>query len=113
MVFIGVAVFNGYSAFTQKFEDNWKTHEMTEAERRWGARLSSLGLLARFVVFSLIGGFFVKAAYEYDAQEAIGLDGALRKVAQASYGPLLLGVVAAGLLCYALFCFVEARYRRI
>ncbi len=113
LTLIGVGVFNGYRAFTQNFEDNWKTGEMSEAERRWGARLSSLGLLARFVVFSLIGGFFVKAAYEYEAKEAIGLDGALRKVAQASYGPILLGIVAAGLLCYALFCFVEARYRRV
>jgi len=113
LILVGVGVFNAYRAFTQKFEDNWNTGEMSAAERKWGARLSSIGLLARFVVFSLIGGFLVKAAYEYDAQEAIGLDGALRKVAQASYGPVLLGIVAVGLLCYALFCFVEARYRRV
>ena len=110
---IGVGVFNAYRAFTQKFEDNWSTEEMGSAEQRWGARLSSIGLFARFVVFSLIGGFLVKAAYEYDVQEAIGLDGALRKVAQASYGPVLLGIVATGLLCYGLFCLVEARYRRV
>lgn len=113
LILVGVGVFNAYRAFTQNFEDNWNTGEMSAAEREWSARLSSLGLLARFIVFSLIGGFLVKAAYEYDAQEAIGLDGALRKVAQASYGPVLLGIVAVGLLCYALFCFVEARYRRV
>jgi len=113
LILVGVGVFNAYRAFTQKFEDNWNTGEMSAAERQWGARLSSIGLLARFVVFSLIGGFLTKAAYDYDAQEAIGLDGALRKVAQASYGPVLLGIVAVGLLCYALFCFVEARYRRV
>lgn len=113
LIFVGVGVFNGYRALTQKFEDNWNAGQMSVAERRWGARLSSLGLLARFVVFSLIGGFLVKAAYEFDPQEAIGLDGALRKVAQASYGPVLLGIVAVGLVCYAIFCFVEARYRRV
>jgi len=113
LILIGVGVFNAYRAFTQKFEEKWNTGEMSGPERRWGARLSSLGLLARFVVFSLIGAFFVKAAYEYDSQEAIGLDGALQKIVRASYGPTLLGIVAAGLLCYALFCFVEARYRRI
>jgi hypothetical protein len=113
LILIGVGVFNGYRAFTQKFEEKWKTGEMSGFERRWGPRLSSIGLLARFVVFSLIGSFFVKAAYEYEPKEAIGLDGALRKIVQASYGPVLLGVVAAGLLCYALFCFVEARYRRV
>lgn len=113
LVFLGVACFNAYRGLTQKFEDKWKTTEMGEAEQTWGARLSSVGLLARFVVFGLIGSFLVKAAYEYDPQEAIGLDGALRQVVQAQYGPVLLSVVAAGLVCYALFCVVEGRYRRV
>jgi hypothetical protein len=113
LMLIGVGIFNAYRAFTQKFEEKWKSGEMSGPERRWGARLSSVGLLSRFVVFSLIGAFLVKAAYEYDPQEAIGLDGALRKLVQASYGPVLLGIVAVGLLCYAFFCFVEARYRRV
>jgi hypothetical protein len=86
---------------------------MSPVEREWLPRLSSLGLLARFVVFGLIGSFLVKAAWEHDPKEAIGLDGALRKVIQASYGPVLLTIVAGGLLCYALFCFAESRYRRI
>ena len=55
----------------------------------------------------------MKAAWEHDPKEAIGLDGALRKVIQASYGPVLLTIVAGGLLCYALFCLAESRYRRI
>jgi len=113
LILVGVGVFNGYRAVTQKFEDKWKSGEMTGFERRWGPRLSSVGLLARFVVFSLIGVFLVKAAYQYDSQEAIGLDGALRKLVDASYGPVLLGIVAAGLICYAVFCFFEARYRRV
>jgi hypothetical protein len=35
------------------------------------------------------------------------------ELAQQSYGGLLLGAVAVGLMAYALYCFVEARYRRI
>ena len=113
LAFIAAALFNAYRAFTQKFEENWKEGEMSPVEREWLPRLSSLGLLARFVVFGLIGSFLVKAAWEHDPKEAIGLDGALRKVIQASYGPVLLTIVAGGLLCYALFCFAESRYRRI
>lgn len=112
-ILIGAGIFNACRAFTQKFEEKWKSGDMSRVESDWGPRLSSVGLLARFVVFSLIGFFLVKAAYQYDAEEAIGLDGALRKIVQASYGPVLLGVAAAGLLCYALFCFFEARYRRV
>ena len=113
VVLIGAGLYNAYRAFTQKFEDEWNTSDMSAPERKWLPRVSSLGLLARLVVFSLIGTFLVKAAYEYEPREAIGLDGALRKVVQASYGTALLFVLAAGLLCYALFCLVEARYRRV
>ena len=113
LAFIAAALFNAYRAFTQKFEENWNVREMSPIESEWLPRLSSVGLLARFVVFGLIGSFLVKAAWEHDPKEAIGLDGALRKVIQASYGPVLLTIVAGGLLCYALFCLAEARYRRI
>jgi Domain of Unknown Function (DUF1206) len=113
LALIGAGLYNGYRAFTQKFEENWNTGDMSPAERRWLPRVSSLGLLSRLVVFSLIGAFLVKAAYGYEPREAIGLDGALRKVVQASYGQALLFVVAAGLPWYALFCLVEARYRRV
>ena len=65
------------------------------------------------LVFSLIGIFLCKAALEYDAQEAIGVDGALQKLAGQAYGPWLLGLTAAGLLAYALFCLVDARYRDV
>jgi formate hydrogenlyase subunit 3/multisubunit Na+/H+ antiporter MnhD subunit len=111
--FLVAAGFNGFRAFTQKFEEKWKTAELDDRTQDWLARIGSIGLLARFVVFGLIGLFLVKAAYEYDPGEAIGLDGALRTVVDGSYGGALLGALAAGLLAYALFCLVEARYRRV
>ena len=111
--FLGAAAFNGYRAFTQKFEEKWDRSDLSEKQLDWLGRVGSAGLLARFVVFGLIGLFLVKAAWEYDPQEAIGLDGALRKVVDGAYGGALLGALAAGLLCYAAFCLVEARYRRV
>lgn len=54
-----------------------------------------------------------KTAWQYDAREAIGIDGALRKLANQEYGPIWLGGVAAGLGAYGLFCLVQARYRRV
>jgi hypothetical protein len=64
-------------------------------------------------VFGLVGIFLVKAAIDYKANEAIGLDGALGKLYNASGGPFLLGVVALGLIAFGCFSIVEARYRRI
>ena len=50
---------------------------------------------------------------DYKANEAIGLDGALAKLYNGAYGSWLLGAVAAGLIAFACFSLVEARYRRI
>ena len=107
----GAGLFNGYRGVTRKFRERWKTGEMSRQALKWGTRAGVVGLLARMVVFGLIGAFLIKAAVEYDPKEAIGLDGALQKLAGQSYGAWLLGLTAAGLLAYAIFCFVEARYR--
>ena len=86
---------------------------MSDAEEAAATAAGVLGHLARAVVFTLIGLFLLRAAWEFDPKEARGLDGALMELSQQSYGDLLLGAAAVGLLAYALYCFVEARYRRI
>jgi len=113
LAFVGAAVFNGWRAVTCKFNKKLKTGEMSEAEERAATGVGILGHLARMIVFGLIGIFLLKAAWEYDSKEARGLDGTLLEVSQQPYGGLLLGAVAVGLLAYALYCLVQARYRRI
>ena len=110
---IGVGLWNFYRGIAGKFQDNWRTAEMSSTARRWGGRAGTAGHLARAVVFGLIGVFVIRAALEYDPKEAIGLDGALQKLAAAAYGPWLLGLTAAGLLAYGLYCLVDARYRDV
>ena len=110
---LGAGLWNAYRAVAKKFEEKWRTGEMSETERTWGGRAGIAGHLARAVVFTLIGTFVIKAALEYDPSEAIGLDGALQKVVDAAYGPYLLGLTAAGLLCYGVYCLVDARYRDV
>jgi hypothetical protein len=65
------------------------------------------------VAFGLIGIFLIQAARTYDPSKAVGLDGALARLAHQSYGSFLLGLVAAGLIAFGLFSITEARYRRI
>jgi hypothetical protein len=110
---IGAGAWNVFRGLTRKFEEKWRTGAMSRTERRWGGRAGLAGHVARGVVFTLIGIFLTKAALEYDPRQAIGLDGALQKLAQAGYGSVLLAVVAAGLICYGLYCLVDARYRDV
>jgi hypothetical protein len=113
LAFLGAALFNGYRAVTCKFNKKLKTGEMSEAEERAATAIGILGHLARLVVFALIGLFLLKAAWEFDPKEARGLDGALLELSQQPYGQYLLVDVGIGLAAYGLYCFVQARYRRI
>ena len=103
---IGVGLYQGYRGLSKDFLDS-KTEEMKPAERRWITWLAVFGHLARMVVFALVGVFLIKAARP-DASAAIGLDGALAKIVDASYGPWLLGIVACGLIAFALYSVSDA-----
>jgi hypothetical protein len=112
-VLIGVGLYQGYRGLTRAFLRDSKTEEMTPAVRKWFERLGVFGHLARMVVFGLVGVFLIKAAADFNPKTAIGLDGALAKIAHHSYGSFLLGVVAAGLIAFGLYSVSDARYRRI
>jgi hypothetical protein len=112
-VLIGVALYEGYRGMTKKFLDDSKVEEMGPRMKEWIGRLGLIGHLARMVVFGLIGIFLIKAAVDYNSRAAVGLDGALAKIVHRSYGPFLLGVVAVGLIAFALYSLSDARYRKI
>lgn len=112
IVLVGAGLWNAYRGVAKKFEEKW-TERRSGPDRRWGRRAGVAGHIARGIVFALIGVFLLKAAVEFDPKDAIGIDGALRKLASAPQGPYLLGLTAVGLLCYALFCLVDARYRDV
>lgn len=113
LVIVGYAGRQVHRGVTTDFEDDFKWGEMSGTERRWVRRLGLAGHVARGVVFAMIGVFLVIAAVTYDPQKAIGLDGALAKLAQTAYGTWLLGLVALGLLAFAAYSLAQSRYRRI
>jgi hypothetical protein len=113
LILIGVALYQGYKGVSRDFLDNSDTAKMSRQVKRAFTALGVFGHLARMVVFGLIGFGLLKAAIDYNPHSAIGLDGALNKLAHNSYGPFLLGVVAAGLIGFALYSIADARYRKI
>ena len=113
LVLIGVGVYQLVKGLRQTFLEELKTEQMRPEVKTWITRIGTVGHVARAVVFALIGWFLLKAAYEFDANEAVGLDGALTKILKADYGPWLLGVVSAGLIAFGVYSVSEARYRKI
>jgi hypothetical protein len=110
---IGWGIGSAYRGLTKKFKDDLWTERMSARAEKWMTRAGVAGYLAKAVVSGLIGVFLIRAALEYDPKEAVGVDGALQRLAQQTFGPLLLGVVAAGLIAYGLLYFVRAAYRKV
>jgi hypothetical protein len=110
---VGLELRELYQAYKARFLEYLKLDEMGEKVKTWTERWGRLGIAARGVVFGVVGTFLVRAALEYDPQEARGLGGALQTLAQQPLGPWLLGAVALGLIAYGVFMLSVARYRRI
>lgn len=111
LITIVVGVYQFKIGRDARFTRHWNTAEMSPKQRQWGTRAGRFGLMARGVVFVIMGFFFLRAAWQHDASEARGLEGALTLVASTGYGMWLLAIVALGLLCYAIYCVVQARFR--
>ena len=83
--------------------------------RAWTAArvLGVAGHAGRTGTFALVGWFVAQAAFEDDPNKGRGVDGSARMLASSSGGPVLLWLLAAGLVAFGLYLFVEARYRRV
>ena len=110
---IGVGLRELYQAYKARFLEYLELDEMGGRVRKWTERWGRLGIAARGIVFGVVGTFLIRAALQYDPQEARGLGGALQTLARQPLGPWLLGAVALGLVAYGLFMLSVARYRHI
>lgn len=113
LVVIGVGAYQGYKGISRKFLEDSRTERMSQGTETGFTALGVVGHVARAVTFLLIGYGVIKAALDYSPQSAVGLDGALQKLAHASAGPVLLGVVALGFIAFALYSIADARYHRV
>lgn len=108
--FMGAGAHQLYRAFTAKFRKELDTGRMSAREETWAIRIGRFGMAARGVVLPIIGWLLVRAGLQSNADGAKGTDGALYKIATGTGGDILLPIIAAGLISYALYMFVHARY---
>lgn len=93
------------------FRERFTAEHMPRALALLTRALGGVGCVARAIVIVLVGVFVVKAAVLSRAKQAKGLDAIFRSVAGSAGGSWLLALLASGLLCYGLYCLIEARYR--
>jgi hypothetical protein len=112
-VVIGVGVYQAFKGVARKFLEETDTAAMSPEARKGFTVLGVFGYVARAVVFVLVGYGLIQAALDYDPKQAVGLDGALHELANSSYGPPVLWLVAVGLAGFGLYSIVDARYHRV
>jgi uncharacterized protein DUF1206 len=113
LAFIAYGAYNIYKAVKKKFLEHLKTGEMNAHQRKVVTAVGVVGRSARGLVFSAAGVFLTYAAIKFDPDKAKGLDGTLREFADTPAGPWLLVAVALGLVTFGVYCFAEARWRKV
>jgi hypothetical protein len=111
VLFVVAGVEMGRRSVRLDFRERFTTEGMPRALAILTRALGAVGCVARAVVFVLVGVFVLKATVLSSAKQVKGLDAVFRSVASSAYGSWLLTVLASGLLCYGLYCLLEARYR--
>ena len=81
--------------------------------RLWTRRLGAIGEIGRGIGIGLIGFFLVRAAVTYNASQATGLDGALRRLATETWGLVVVVIVGAGFAAYGVFCLMTFTHREL
>jgi uncharacterized membrane protein len=97
----------------RKFMKYLRTSQMRPRTRRVVELLGATGTIARGVVVALVGIGVVDAAVSYNSAASGGIDKALLGLRNQPAGPVLLLLVALGLVIFGIYGLCEARWRRV
>ena len=104
---VAAGIYYLHKAWTRSYREHLIGNPAT---RRWDGLLAA-GVAAQGVVVGVAGGLLVFAALRGDADEAGGLGRVFEWLSSQPFGNALVVALCVGLLLFALFCVVNARYR--
>lgn len=113
LVGAGIAAYGIYQivrALTSDVRKHLRLGELDPSSARWAVRVSRFGIAARGAIFVMIGWLAARAALSASAEQAGGTQDALRAF-QSGQSPWILGIIALGVVAYAMYQFLNARYR--
>jgi hypothetical protein len=116
VVGVGFLVVGGvfvYQAVTRRFERDLEPGGVGPVRHEAIVRVGVVGFFARAATMALIGVFLLRAAIDYDAQEARGLDDVLRRTAGNGWGAALVAATGIGLVLYGVFAVLSAPRQRL
>jgi hypothetical protein len=113
VVIIAVGLYRIYKGVTMDVNDELDLGGMSPQRATWTRRLGAIGEVGRGIGIALVGFFLTRSAIDYDANQATGLDGALRRLATESWGVAVVIVVGIGFIAYGVFCATTFNHRRL
>jgi hypothetical protein len=113
LVVLGVGIGLVVYGVSKKFEKHLNTQQMRPSVRKSTRRLGMAGYSAKGVAYGITGVLVLVAAIKYDPNKARGLDAALKTLAGHAYGVWLLALIAVGFAAFGVFCFSQAKYRKV
>lgn len=104
-----VAGYHLHKGVTRGFVDDLDTTDLSARKERWYEWLGVLGFAARALVLAVVAVFLFVAAIDVDPGAAVGLDGALRELAELAFGQAVLIATGVGLAVAGIYDMVTFR----
>ncbi len=112
-----IGIFGGLGQFLDAykagFRKDLKRNQMTRAQRVTVDSLGRFGMVARGVIFGIVGLFVLVAGLRHDAGDAHSFGPAFAAVAREPLGHVLLALVALGFVALGLHSWANARWVRM
>ena len=106
---LGRGLYQFYRAYNSNFTE--KLNLWYGQRRELVKKTATAGVIARGILFVIIGYFAFRAAVSSDPAKIKDTQEAFSFIQDSDYGSLLLGLVALGAIGYGIFMFLTARYR--
>jgi hypothetical protein len=116
LIGVGVVIYAMHEvwlAWQSRFEDDMDQQHLRREGLGWVLDVGRAGIGARGVVLAIMGVLLTRAGLDRRPSEAGGIADALTTLIAQPFGAVLLGAIAAGLVCYGAWQVLHARYARI
>ncbi|MBM6551837.1 DUF1206 domain-containing protein [Marinomonas ostreistagni] len=110
LIVIGIGVAHLIKGFQGGFKDYM---EFPSTKRLWMVPICQFGLMARGVVWGIVGWIILRSAFEAGTSREQGIKQAFEWLSQAPYGNELVLVTAVGLFAFGAYSCLETLYRRV